>query len=385
MKSISTTPNSSLKSTTTIELNQSETRDSYYFPGCRKDASCKCEICIASINSTLDLMPQSASKSSFTKIYPSKQMIPRSPVSVNKSSLLLSTPKSKSSVPVRSFSASPPLNSTARTSFQEKIKRRKRDLGYGVFMVRLILGFIIIFAAEYGFSCMVYGVLKPKLSSDIVKNLGEKSWVFKDFNERLLFLKNELQGFVDNKVSTCVDSVWKINQDGLLLNSRYTLYKSSTEEVSIWGWPLQTAGLLTAEFSSRSFTVISGRVTEVTSYSWNGSNCTAELFRIFYTSVTSISQWSNGGELRYLMKKANSSWTQGKWSANAVQFDPNTWLLEYRRHFLIENARLVSASMEFLKFRLVREIERMKQEFWLLYAFGTQFADYRVESSPIPT
>lgn len=85
------------------------------------------------------------------------------------------------------------------------------------------------------------------------------------------------------------------------------------------------------------------------------------------------------------MKKANSSWTQGKWSANAVQFDPNTWLLEYRRHFLIENARLVSASMEFLKFRLVREIERMKQEFWLLYAFGNQFADYRVESSPIPT
>lgn len=216
MKSISTTPNSSLKSTTTIELNQSETRDSYYFPGCRKDASCKCEICIASINSTLDLMPQSASKSSFTKIYPSKQMIPRSPVSVNKSSLLLSTPKSKSSVPVRSFSASPPLNSTARTSFQEKIKRRKRDLGYGVFMVRLILGFIIIFAAEYGFSCMVYGVLKPKLSSDIVKNLGEKSWVFEDFNERLLFLKNELQGFVDNKVSTCVDSVWKINQVHIL-------------------------------------------------------------------------------------------------------------------------------------------------------------------------
>lgn len=85
------------------------------------------------------------------------------------------------------------------------------------------------------------------------------------------------------------------------------------------------------------------------------------------------------------MKKANSSWTQGKWSANAVQFDPNTWLLEYRRHFLIENARLVSASMEFLKFRLVREFERMKQEFWLLYAFGSQFADYRVESSPIPT
>jgi hypothetical protein len=52
-------------------------------------------------------------------------------------------------------------------------------------------------------------------------------------------------------------------QDGLLLNSRCVLYKSAMEEVSIWGWPLQTAGLLKTEFSSRSFTVLSGRVTEV--------------------------------------------------------------------------------------------------------------------------
>ncbi|KAL2506792.1 C-8 sterol isomerase [Abeliophyllum distichum] len=356
MKSVLLTPNSSLKSTTTIELNQSETRDSYYFPGCRKDASCNCEICIASINSTLDLKSQSNNKSSLTKFYPSKPMTPRSPVSFNRSSVLLSTPKS--SVSVRSFSASPPLNSTARTNFQEKIKRRKRDLGYGVFMMRLILGFVMVFAAEYGFSCMVYGFLKPDLSPDIVKNLGEKLWVFEDINERFLFLKNELQGFVDNKVCTCssVDSVWKINQDGLLLSSRCTLYKSTTEEVSIWGWPLQTAGLLTAEFSSRSFTVISGRVTE----------------------------WSNG-ELRYLMRKANSSWTQGKWSANAVQFDPNTWLLEYRQNFLPENARLVTAAMEFLKFRLVREFEKMKQEFWLLFAFGSKFSDFRERSIPVPT
>ena len=52
-------------------------------------------------------------------------------------------------------------------------------------------------------------------------------------------------------------------QDGLLLNSRCTLYKSAMEEVFIWGWPLQTAGLLTTGFSSRSFTILSGRVTEV--------------------------------------------------------------------------------------------------------------------------
>lgn len=38
------------------------------------------------------------------------------------------------------------------------------------------------------------------------------------------------------------------------------------EEVSIWGWPLQTAGLLTAEYSSRSLSIISGRVTEVNQF-----------------------------------------------------------------------------------------------------------------------
>ena len=38
------------------------------------------------------------------------------------------------------------------------------------------------------------------------------------------------------------------------------------EEVSIWGWPLQTAGVLTAEYYSRSFSIINGRVTEVSSF-----------------------------------------------------------------------------------------------------------------------
>lgn len=52
-------------------------------------------------------------------------------------------------------------------------------------------------------------------------------------------------------------------QGSLLLHSHCVLYKSAMEEVRIWGWPLQTAGLLTTAFSSRSFTILSGRVTEV--------------------------------------------------------------------------------------------------------------------------
>ncbi|KAK2980609.1 hypothetical protein RJ640_011417 [Escallonia rubra] len=172
------------------------------------------------------------------------------------------------------------------------------------------------------------------------------------------YLEKEFQGLVGGKVSnsSSLDPKWQIIQDGLLLNSRCTLYKSAVEEVSVWGWPLQTAGLLTAEFSPRSFTILSGRVTE----------------------------WTNG-EARYLTRKANSSWAQGKWSASLVHFDRNTWILEYRRSSLLENARLFSAVLQFLKFRMIREVQKMKQEFWLLSAFGKEYKDLTEDSFRVPT
>ncbi|KAL2469870.1 C-8 sterol isomerase [Abeliophyllum distichum] len=354
MRTIVLTPNSS-KSTTTTESNQSENRDRYYFPGCRKDENCDCEICIASINATLDLMPQSINRSSLTKLSSSKSMISRSPVSFNTSSADISTPKG--SAPTRPISVFPTLYTAARGSFNKK-KRRKREWGYEVVKVWLVLGLNMVFAAEYGISWMISGVLKPKLSPDFVKNLGEKSLVLKDLNSRMSFLENELQGVVNKGVSNCssVDSVWKISQDGLLLNSRCTLYKSIKEEVSIWGWPLQTDGLLTAECSPRSFTIVSGKVSE----------------------------WLNG-EAKYLIRQVNSSWTQRKWGASAVRFDPNTWLLEYRQSFLMQNPRLVSEAVKFLKFRLAREFEKMKQQFWLLSAFCSQYADFTGGRNPVPT
>lgn len=54
-------------------------------------------------------------------------------------------------------------------------------------------------------------------------------------------------------------------QEGMLLTSKCIMHRSATETVSIWGWPLQTAGLLRSGFSQRSFTILSGRVTEVKS------------------------------------------------------------------------------------------------------------------------
>ncbi|XP_042054776.1 uncharacterized protein LOC121799462 [Salvia splendens] len=191
---------------------------------------------------------------------------------------------------------------------------------------------------------MISGGLKSQLSPELVDNMARNSWVHEDLNGKFMFFKNELEGFVGIRVSTCnsANSVWKISQDDLLLNSRCVLYKSMAEEVSIWGWPLQTAGLLTAEYYSRSFSIINGRVTE----------------------------WSDG-KASYFERRENSSWVQEKWSSSVVQFDPNTWLLEYRQSFLLQNARPVSATLKFLKLRLTRDFGKMYQVFWLRYAsFG---------------
>ncbi|PHT99743.1 hypothetical protein BC332_29531 [Capsicum chinense] len=152
----------------------------------------------------------------------------------------------------------------------------------------------------------------------------------------------ELDGVInDGEIASCspLHSTWKINQDGLLLNSRCPLYKSNSEELSIWGWPLQKAGLLT---------------------------------------------WSNGG-IGYSIRKANSSWTRQKWSSSPVQLDPNTWILEYSRSPLTENGKLVSAVLEFLKFRLRRKVQKLKQEFWLSSSFTSQYIDFTGERLHIPT
>ncbi|PHT31028.1 hypothetical protein CQW23_27365 [Capsicum baccatum] len=96
-------------------------------------------------------------------------------------------------------------------------------------------------------------------------------------------------------------------------------------------------------------------------------------------------QWSNG-RIGFSIRKANSSWTQQKWSASPVQLDPNTWILEYSRSPLTENGKLVSAVLEFLKFRLRREVQKLKQEFWLSSSsFTSQYSDFTGERLQIPT
>ncbi|EEF45282.1 conserved hypothetical protein [Ricinus communis] len=350
---------SSTKSTTTATAFMEE-RDSCYYPGCKKDANCNCDMCLASINATLDLMPISIQKSSLTKLSSSGSHVERTPVSFSPS--FLSTPISNPCPKMDS----PLLKSTARLSFcdkneEVKKKMKTRECSFGGSFLRLVLGLSLIFVVEIGFSAGVSRASKkPLLCNDIVRKIGERSFHVKDLSGKLKFLQNELKGFVlDVKVSNCshMDSIWKINQDGLLLNSRCVFYKSATEEVSIWGWPLQTAGMLKTGFSSRSFTILSGRVTE----------------------------WSDG-RTGYSIRKANSSWIHKKWGSSVVQLDPSTWVLEYGRSSILDYSSFSSAVAELFNFWISRVMTRMKQEFWFFSVLEDQYSEFRVEDHiKIPT
>lgn len=59
-----------------------------------------------------------------------------------------------------------------------------------------------------------------------------------------------------------------------------------------------------------------------------------------------------------------------------VQLDPSTLVLEYHRSSILENSRLFSAALKFLRFWMGRMVERMKQEFWVMSIFETKFSDF---------
>ncbi|XP_010035202.2 uncharacterized protein LOC104424466 [Eucalyptus grandis] len=319
--------------------------DSCYFPGCRKDANCDCEMCLASINATLDLLPASVQKSSFTKLSPSSQAMARRRAPVSFDSAVLSTPGSSVSKTVDSLPSSESADALREGKEMGK-KKKKVKLESGSRRENRFLWwalcFMMIFMADLGLRWVVSAAVRPKLSSDAVRQIGVESRRVSDVIWKIRFLQGELRGLVEGRVLNCSDqnSAWKISQGGLLLNSRCTLYKSMAEEVSIWGWPLQTAGLLTTGASSRSFTVIRGRVTE----------------------------WSNGN-MGYIIRKVTSSWVHGKWSASVVQLDPGTLILEYKRSSILDESGFLMKALEFLKYQMTVAIGRMNRRLWYLPAF----------------
>lgn len=205
MKLNQATASSSARSSTTTATM--EERDSCYYPGCRKDANCNCDICLASINATLDLM--SVNRSSLAKFSSSRPNIERTPLSFSPS--ILSTPISNSCPRMES----PLLKSTARLNLSDIRKKKKRNWGYVGAFSRLVLGLSLLFIAETGFSRGLCGVLRPALSPDIVRKIGARSRFVQDLTGSLRFMENELKRFVaDGKVSNCshMHSIWKMDQ-----------------------------------------------------------------------------------------------------------------------------------------------------------------------------
>ncbi|GJT00476.1 ERG2/sigma1 receptor-like protein [Tanacetum coccineum] len=285
---------------------------------CRRDANCTCETCLASINATLDLMPTSLTKHSFSK--PLKSSPPVTPLFFNPSTV--STPRSETGSCLVA-------DLTKRSDFEVKIEKKKMGFRYGLMMMNFVVVLCLALVAKYGVEFVGERVLKTKLSGEIARDLGERAVEFDDIKEKLLFFNSEIGNLVQE--SSVKDPKWEIVKDGLILRSRCQLYKSGIEEVSIWGWPLQTAGLLTTEFDSRSFTILSGRVTE----------------------------WSNG-ELSCSIRKANTSWEQGKWSSSVWRLDEDTWILEYKRSFVFEKTRPFWSATEFVKFKMMKAFQQVK-------------------------
>ncbi|KFK42885.1 hypothetical protein AALP_AA1G051400 [Arabis alpina] len=318
----------SSNTTTTVSTEDSERRDSNcYFPDCRKDANCTCEICLDSLNATLDLMSSSVQKSSLTKLsYASsnfKSTVESTPTSFDPA--VVKTPASVSRPISRLIS---PLKKKSKVSGNEE-PRKKRNVCFVVLRLVLVMGLVLCLELGFGFVCKE--VLNPRFTEELVRSFGERS--YGDVSAKLRFLE---EGF---NLSSCVgdNSKWRINQDGSMLRSKCVLYKSVIEEVSIWGWPLQTGGLFRNGFSSSSITVLSGRVTE----------------------------WSDG-KFGYLIREANTSWGEKKWSTSVLQLDPNTWILEYRLSSVMESSSLFSLTIDLLTHMMFKAAKNVNREvFWM--------------------
>ncbi|CAN6981587.1 hypothetical protein IGI04_038981 [Brassica rapa subsp. trilocularis] len=106
--------------------------------------------------------------------------------------------------------------------------------------------------------------------------------------------------------------------------SKCVLYKSVTEEVSIWGWPLQTSGF--------------------------------------------FGQWAEG-RFGYSIREANTSWGKTKCSTSVLQLDPNTWVLEYNLSSVVEGSTLVSLATDLLAHMMFQAAKNVNRElFWMFSA-----------------
>ncbi|KAK8923981.1 hypothetical protein KSP39_PZI019666 [Platanthera zijinensis] len=305
-----------------------------YFPGCRKDTNCKCKICLASINATRDLIPSGSSVSNVS--YLPKREPSASPTTPN---LLAAT---------SSFSLTPPIESTAKSRRKMRGSPANKDkfrfLGH--WKAALLLGIFLVTTADLRFLKGAIDGFGPALTKETLEKFGEECRdQTLDLRGRLRILELKIGGVVDGVLNcSSLNSSWEMNQFGShFFYWRCVIYESMMEEVSVWGSPLRTSGLLSTGFSSPSLALLSGRIIE----------------------------WSDG-KLEPIFRTGNgSSWTLQRWMAVAVHLESDTWVLEYKRNVLFDDhSGFLVGTLGFLRQRAMSVLKLAKREPWRILTLG---------------
>ncbi|KAJ4793494.1 hypothetical protein LUZ62_044740 [Rhynchospora pubera] len=327
-KTLTQTPTGSSK--TPLSVEGPDSAASSYYIGCRKDANCHCEICMASFDATRDLLSR-------TQLTSKDRNWP----------LIRSSPRAASPKTQSTFTApmTPPLLRSTAKSRPFNGKKVEKQEGPRVMGFRA-LGFVaLLFVLWVVDSGLVLKCFRPEMEREVVGRIGEESWVLAgDLNGRVRFVQERLKQLVkdDERVRDCAahESVWEFHQGGSqFFHWRCVMYKSVAEEVSIWGSPLRTSGLLSTTISSRHLTVLSGKVTE----------------------------WQDGIRIPTQRASNSSSWTCSKWSHAAIQLDPETWVLEYRKNALFEGPKLIPTIWGLVMWKISEKVRRLKRGLFLGY------------------
>jgi hypothetical protein len=199
MKIPTLTPTSSSKTPSSI-TGPSSTTSSYYL-GCRKDANCHCEMCLASINATRDLISCTclSSKDKSRQFIPSKPKV----ASLKAQPTLLMTP--------------PMLRSTAKSRLFDKqiVDRQERSRSIlGIHAMGFIAFSILLWVVDSG---LVLTWFEPELERELMGRIGEESqYLSGDLNGRVRFVQERLRPLVRDgeRIRDCIahKSIWQLNQ-----------------------------------------------------------------------------------------------------------------------------------------------------------------------------
>ncbi|KAM0871035.1 hypothetical protein ACQ4PT_039650 [Festuca glaucescens] len=318
-----------------------------YYPGCRKDANCACEICLASINATRDLLPPEAASARRCFAAAIRDRRPGSrPLFLGRGGTPPSPPGSEVTEP---WTPPPAMRSTAksrrpwqaaREAATEKKGRGSSSAPDWAIYALTVLGFLLLLWVDTGLvpeaAARGFG---PKLSPEAVAWVGQEARLAPiGLGHKLRSLERGVGKLVGaGRIYNCSskDSVWRLEQnDQHVFHWRCAVYKSAAEEVTVWGSPLRTSGLLPSTLSARHITLLSGKITE----------------------------WSDGKVWPTVRPSNGSSWSYRRRSAGAVQLEPETWVLEYQRSVLFEGTRLLPATVELLASRCSTVTKRARRK-----------------------